>query len=1233
MKYGQLIQFDPIENVVKLRSADNRDQAERLVSTYVISDRMADVILRQIVPVLDLKDQERGGGLFVVGNFGTGKSHLMSLVSGVAEHAQLGAKLSHPAVQEGMQPLLGRFCVIRQEFGATQMPLRDVVLEYLRQGLAQLGIVHQFPTMAEAPNTKDLLLAMMATFHANHPEHGLLVVVDEMLEYLTSRTDQQLMLDLAFLREVGEVCSQTKLRFIAGLQEALFDNPRFQFAADSVRRVKDRFTQVRIVREDVAYVVSRRLLKKTAEQKAWIRRHLAQFTSLYGEMAEHLDEFVALFPVHPAYLTTFERVTLIEKRQALREISQEMQLLLERDVPMDQPGVASFDSYWRAIQADASFRAVAEVREVLDKSRVLEDKVQTSVRPEYRAAALRIIHALALHRLTVGGLNSPIGLTARDLRDQLCLSLPIPERDADFLLTSVESTVDQIIRAVSGQFISHNPANGQYYLDLHKDVDFDALIRQRAESLDLNALDRYYFDLISYALELTESAYVPGFRIWQREIPWPGHGVTRDGYVFLGAPNERSTAQPERDFYIHFLAVYAPNGQHATGKDDEVYFSLDQRDKTFDEALRLYAGAREMGAISSGNNKSLYERKADEHRRLLANWLRDNITRAFVVRHRDQSARVTELIAVHRLPLSNVSLRDQIYQLTAALLAPTFADRYPDYPRFTGAPLTQATLPQAANAALRAVAGGPMTRQAQLVLEGLHLIRADGNHNQYTPEESPYAQPLLRRLADLPTDHVVNRSELIGGDSRRERMVELQLEPEWLAVLLLTLVRQGEIILNLRGRRLGVDDLEAAAQMGVEELARFSAIARPKALPEQVLRTLFAGLELPDALIGDTAQLGLAVEALRQTADRELDRALRARERLRSGIDYWRFAVLTDEEARQWRERVDAYVKLLEALAPIKTPGHLRNFALSEGEVKRNLKGRATLQELERLQQTLDALRPNLEYTYQASHHLPADHPWHKAVSEARSEYQAMLQDPQQRLSATVRTRLSGGLENLHDAYVRAYLEQHDRARLTPLEDARKQALVRDNRHLQLKALAGLALLPTGTLLQWEQRVQALVTCVGCAPTDLRNRVACPHCGYSASSADKAPAALEQLEKLEQDLDALYTQWVTTLHGELNKPAAQTTIPLLPDATRTALQTFAQSSTLPTKVTRDVVDAIENALRGLEKVTFDGADLLLALTRPGMPCTPQELEARFRTFLHGQVNETPADRVRIQIDW
>ena len=46
--------------------------------------------------------------------------------------------------------------------------------------------------------------------------------------------------------------------------------------------------------------------------------------------------------------------------------------------------------------------------------------------------------------------------------------------------------------------------------------------------------------MLARGLELTDSAYVPGFRIWERELAWAGQGMTRKGYVFLGAPNENT---------------------------------------------------------------------------------------------------------------------------------------------------------------------------------------------------------------------------------------------------------------------------------------------------------------------------------------------------------------------------------------------------------------------------------------------------------------------------------------------------------------------------------------------------------------------------------------------------------------------------------------------------------------------------------------------------------------------
>ena len=50
MKYGDLIQFDPIESVVQLRDADKSSAAHQLVNTYVISEEMAERLTQLVIP-------------------------------------------------------------------------------------------------------------------------------------------------------------------------------------------------------------------------------------------------------------------------------------------------------------------------------------------------------------------------------------------------------------------------------------------------------------------------------------------------------------------------------------------------------------------------------------------------------------------------------------------------------------------------------------------------------------------------------------------------------------------------------------------------------------------------------------------------------------------------------------------------------------------------------------------------------------------------------------------------------------------------------------------------------------------------------------------------------------------------------------------------------------------------------------------------------------------------------
>ncbi|MEI7463685.1 MAG: DUF6079 family protein, partial [Candidatus Taylorbacteria bacterium] len=401
MKYGELIQFDPIESIIQLRDADKTAAARQLVKTFVISDEMADKLINLVIPQLQFDQPVDNKGLLVVGNYGTGKSHLMSVISALAQDSELLQQLNNAAVAAAATIIAGRFKVVRTEIGATTMSLRDILVAEIEEYLEKLGIAYTFPAADKVSNNKRAFEDMLAAFHQQYPEQGLLIVVDELLDYLRSRKDQELILDLNFLREIGEVCKDLKFRFIAGVQEAIFDSPRFSFVADSIRRVKDRFEQILIVRKDVKYVVAERLLKKTSAQQVLIRDYLRPYAKYYDRMNERMDEFVRLFPVHPDYIDTFERVTAVEKREVLKTLSLAMKRLLEQEVPTDRPGLIAYDSYWIILRENPSFRSVPDIRAVIECSQVLEARIhQAFTRPAYKPMALQIIHALSVHRLT-----------------------------------------------------------------------------------------------------------------------------------------------------------------------------------------------------------------------------------------------------------------------------------------------------------------------------------------------------------------------------------------------------------------------------------------------------------------------------------------------------------------------------------------------------------------------------------------------------------------------------------------------------------------------------------------------------------------------------------------------------------------------------------------------------------------------------------------------------------------
>jgi hypothetical protein len=138
MQYGDLIQFDPIETVIRLRDANERSEAHQLVATYAISDEMAERLAAVVFPQLQFDQPADNKGLLVVGNYGTGKSHLMSVISAIAEHAELTEALTHAQVASSAACIAGKFKVVRTEIGT---PVKKKALDKVRRQLSGLSAV------------------------------------------------------------------------------------------------------------------------------------------------------------------------------------------------------------------------------------------------------------------------------------------------------------------------------------------------------------------------------------------------------------------------------------------------------------------------------------------------------------------------------------------------------------------------------------------------------------------------------------------------------------------------------------------------------------------------------------------------------------------------------------------------------------------------------------------------------------------------------------------------------------------------------------------------------------------------------------------------------------------------------------------------------------------------------------------------------------------------------------
>jgi hypothetical protein len=261
---------------------------------------------------------------------------------------------------------------------------------------------------------------------------------------------------------------------------------------------------------------------------------------------------------------------------------------------------------------------------------------------------------------------------------------------------------------------------------------------------------------------------------------------------------------------------------------------------------------------------------------------------------------------------------------------------------------------------------------------------------------------------------------------------------------------------------------------------------------------------------------------------------------------------------------------------------------------------------------------------------LPGDHEW---VQQAQTTRKQLLDKLAQDRTAQHAAEYRQTLAKLKKDYVTAYIAQHSRARLGVSEDKTKAALRKDARLVAMRALAGISLMPTSQLSNFDDQLDKLKSCAALVEAELMPSPECPHCHFRPANeqGDMLPAA-NVLKQLDSELDGLLANWQQTLLDNLDDPIIQANFELLKTSARKQIDGFVRSKILPDPVPPDFVAAVQEALSGLEKISVTGEDIKKALLQGGSPATPDDLRKRFEGFLAERCKGRDTSKLRFVVE-
>jgi len=1163
-KIKDLINFEEIKDVIDIDSdLETKEGRRELVEEFIISQNLQEYL----VNLAEEFSQEVHKSQIIIGDYGSGKSHLMGWILSLLENQELAKYISEENVKQKFEDHLDRdFAVVQFELQPGEPPLSQFFIDRLEMQLDEKYDIKAPPLEnPETPDFKKYIKNVVKKIKQENPEMGLVVAIDEISDFLRQKSKTESERDNQFLRILGQVSQSTDFMFIGSMQENVFSSPKFRDDAESYGRVRERFHQITISQKDIKRVISTRILNKNDRQRDKIYELLEDYRMEFEPIKSNPDEYLDLFPVHPYVIEIFNSLEYFEKRGVIQFITEEIKKILNKDFPK----FITFDKIFDKVENAHNIKNLDEVIPVVEKVNVLRDKIEL-MKDDDQEDIEKIINGLGVLKLY--GKTEKTGAGPEELANKLLIRSEKYENE-----DRVNLVLKRLREKTFGQHLGKTEDN-YYYIDLKEGIDIDEKIKRKTRNLPEGAENEELISILNYSDLIDSFESVERYeRVFLDSCNWPskksfrlGHFVYDDGTDYVEEGNKE-----------YNLILVSPYTNEPTIKSEKTTALLDMEyEDEMDELLKKCAATRSLIQEDFKRNALRKKRSKfkDQAKEIILSKLLDSSIEI------DSKERNIKGI----LTREPDSIDEFFHYLKEKIFDEVFSEKYSKYPKMASQ-ISYHNIESEINTAINQIIGEEDTTfisNTENILSSLDLIDMEG---KIDTSDSIYAEYILDQLKE-------KEGKNVGIDDILENLKNepFGLQNELTHLVLVVLTYNGEILLKKKGGKVITSaDLSDIFDKGLKAFEVIRYAMKETDFPVQDTISLFKALDLNPGLIRQEKTRAEGVKAFKE-------KTLEIKEKLEE-VSEKKDLIINRPDPFIDVEGLENKLSLvkeipIEKMEKISSVNDFKNVEFSEEELSDIKEGVGLLERLRGLlNDYYDYINKDFSYVLESIEFIEKYQDIFSEdkideLNKIRVECENIFNDISELLKRNKRRELKGKLEQYKRKYKSYY---HDRHANSIGQGVDWYKLDEINQSEELKQLRNMETINCINSLELKNIVEKLrsiseAQCTKLLEDHLDDNYKCPWCSFP-EEVDKIKDFDETIDWIHDRIGEIKEEWTENILKEIEK--YEENIELLSEEKKEIIDEIRDKQELPEKIDQETIKALNQLFSDLREVKISAKDI------------------------------------------